>query len=84
MADKWNHMTVKAVGPQIYVVLNGEQIIDMNVDDWTEPHKNPDYVGTRNKFNKAIKDMPRVGHIGFQDHGNPVWYRNVKIKHLDK
>jgi sugar phosphate isomerase/epimerase len=84
MADKWNHMTVKAVGPQIYVVLNGEQIIDMNVDDWTEPNKNPDYVGTQNKFNTAIKDMPRVGHIGFQDHGDPVWYRNVRIKHLDK
>ncbi len=41
---------------------------------------NPD--GTSNKFNTAYKDMPRKGHIGFQDHGQPVWFRNMKIKQL--
>jgi len=56
------------------------QIIDMDVDLWTEPHKNPD--GTANKFNTAIKDMPRVGHIGLQDHDQPIWYRNIRIRAL--
>jgi len=23
------------------------------------------------------------GYIGFQDHGNDVWYRNIRIKILD-
>jgi len=77
---RWNRMTITAKANKIYVVLNGEEIIDMDLDLWTEPHKNPD--GTRNKFNTAYKDMPRVGHIGFQDHGDPVWYRNIKIKKL--
>jgi len=77
-AGAWNHMTIQAMGPMIYVVMNGVQIIDMNVNEWDTPHKNKD--GSRNKFSKAIKDMPREGFIGFQDHGQPVWYRHVRIK----
>ena len=74
-------MTITAEANKIYVVMNGEEIIDMDLDLWTEPHKNPD--GTPNKFNTAYRDMPRVGHIGFQEHGDPVWYRNIKIKPLN-
>ena len=64
----------------IQVVLNGKQIIDMNVDHWTTGNQNPD--GRRNKFATAIKDFARKGHIGLQDHGRPVWYRNIRIKRL--
>ncbi len=77
---EWNRMTITAQGSLIKVVMNGEQIIDMDLDLWTEAHKNPD--GTPNKFGTAYKDMPRVGKIGFQDHGDPVWYRNIKIREL--
>ncbi len=82
MAGGWHHVTIKAREPMVYAVIDGKIIIEMNLDDWNEPHKNPD--GTRNKFNKALKDMPRRGHIGFQDHGDPVWFRNIKIKSLEK
>jgi len=77
---EWNHTVVTCRGSHINIVMNGDEIIDMNLDDWTEPHQNPD--GTKNKFHTAYKDMPRVGHIGLQDHGRPVWYRNVRIKPL--
>ena len=79
-AGEWNHYTITCKANKIYVVHNGEQIIDMDLNLWTEPHKNPD--GTRNKFKTAYKDMAREGHIGFQDHGQPVWFRNLKIKSL--
>jgi hypothetical protein len=63
------------------VVLNGEEVIDMDLNLWMEAHKNPD--GTSNKFNTAYKDMPRVGNIGLQYHNHPIWFRNIKIKSLD-
>ena len=80
-AEQWNHVILTCKDNKIYVVMNGRQIIDMDLNLWTQPHKNPD--GTKNKFSTAYKDMPRKGHIGFQDHGKPVWYRNMSIKSLD-
>jgi sugar phosphate isomerase/epimerase len=79
--DQWNHYVITCLDNKIYVNLNGQDIIDMNLDRWTKPHQNPD--GTRNKFNTAYKDMPRIGNLGFQYHGNPVWFRNLKIKSFD-
>jgi len=78
---EWNHYVITCLDNKIYVNLNGEDIIDMDLNQWTEAHKNPD--GTQNKFTAAYKDMPREGHLGFQYHGNPVWFRNLKIKSLD-
>lgn len=78
---QWNHYIITSLDNKIYVNLNGEDIIDMDLDLWTEPHKNPQ--GTKNKFPTAYKDMPREGHLGFQFHGNPVWFRNLKIKSFD-
>ncbi|MFM7603797.1 MAG: DUF1080 domain-containing protein [Prosthecobacter sp.] len=82
---EWNHYTISCKGPQVTVVLNGETIIDANLDNWPETGKNPD--GTPNKFKKALKDFARSGPIGLQGlHGKaqaPVWYRNLKIKTLE-
>jgi hypothetical protein len=77
---EWNQYVITCVDNKIQVNLNGEQIIDMDLNRWTEAHKNPD--GTKNKFNTAYKNMPREGKIGLQYHGDPVWYRNIKIKQL--
>ena len=76
----WNKMVITAHGALLKVQLNGEQIIDMNLDRWTEPGLNPD--GTKNKFKTPLKSFKREGHIGFQDHGADVAYRNVRIKPL--
>jgi len=83
---EWNHYVITCLDNKIYVNLNGEDIIDMDLDHWTEAHKNPDppiAAGTKNKFNIAYKDMAREGHIGFQYHGNPIWFKNLRIKPLD-
>lgn len=77
---EWNRVQIRCQGGRIAIVLNDEPIIDVDLDRWTEPQKNPD--GTKNKFTKAMKDFARWGYIGLQDHGRPVWYRNIRIKVL--
>jgi sugar phosphate isomerase/epimerase len=77
---EWNRYTIITRANRIYVILNGEQVIAMDLDQWTEAHRNPD--GTPNKFDYAYKDMSREGHVGLQYHGSPVRFRNVRIKPL--
>ena len=79
-AGEWNNATITCDGALITVDLNGHRIIEMNVDEWDTPGRNPD--GTENKFKNALSQFPREGYIGFQDHGHPVWYRNVRIRNL--
>ena len=73
-------MTLIAKGPRITLKINGEQVVDVDVDDWDTAGKNPD--GTPNKFKTALKDLPRTGRIGFQNHGQVVWFRDIKIRDL--
>jgi len=77
---EWNHIEITCEKSKISVVLNGEAVASIDVDKWTEAGKNPD--GTENKYKKALKDFPREGLLGFQDHGKPCWFKNVKLKKL--
>ncbi len=78
---EWNDLRLICRGPRVELHLNGVRSFAVNVDDWTEAGKNPD--GTANKFKKAIKDFPRTGKVGLQNHGQPVWFKDVVIKALD-
>lgn len=77
---EWNHAIITADGNLITVELNGQEIARMDLDQWTEGGKNPD--GSKNKYHTALKDYKRDGHIGFQDHGATVAYRNIRVKRL--
>lgn len=67
-------------GPNIKVSLNGEQILDVNLDDHErviQRHDGSDAV--------PLKERPRKGHIGFQElsrGGGHVQIRNAKLKEL--
>jgi hypothetical protein len=71
-------MTIACKGTRIRVVLNGQTVIDADLGRWTEAGKNPD--GSPNKLRMALRDMPRRGYVGLQDHGKPVWFRNLRIR----
>lgn len=79
-AGEWHRFVIVAKGPQITVSLDGQEVTKANLDQWTAGHKNPD--GSKNKFDKAYKDMPRVGRLGLQYHGHPIAFRNLFVEKL--
>jgi hypothetical protein len=80
LSPEWNSIQITAKGPHLDVEVNGQHVAQLNCDEWTTPHQGPD--GRRNKFSRAIKDFPRKGYLGFQDHGHKVWFKNVKLLDL--
>jgi len=76
---EWNRCKLICKGPEVSFHLNGKRAFKINLDDWKEVGKNPD--GSENKFKTALKDLPRKGRIGFQNHGQVVWFRKISIKY---
>jgi len=75
---EWNHVLIRCDRNLIDITLNGDHVTHMDLDQFTEPSKRPD--GTTHKFTGiAYKDFPRSGYIGLQDHGRPVWFKNIKL-----
>ena len=79
--EDWNRMVITCQGSKVSVALNGETVSEADLDRWVEARKNPD--GSLNKFRRPLKDFARQGYIGLQDHGSPVWFRNIRINALE-
>jgi Domain of Unknown Function (DUF1080) len=79
---QWNHMMITCDGPKLAVEVNGELVTQMNLDEWTLPNRRPD--GSEHKFDIAYKGHPGFGYIGLQDHGAACWYKNIKIKPINR
>jgi hypothetical protein len=77
---EWNHIIITSDRNRMSVVLNGEPVSRIDLDEFREPNKRPD--GSAHKFDVAYKDHPRKGYIGLQDHGSDCWFRNIKLKRL--
>lgn len=72
-AFEWNEMQIVAHGAHVEVWLNGEQIIEANLDEYDRP------IG---KFSVPLKELPRSGYIGFQDHGCPLAFKDIYLTEL--
>lgn len=76
---EWHRMRITCDGPRISATVDGETTIDVDIDDWETPGENPD--GTENKFTGyAMKDLPRRGRFGLQDHGGRIRFRNLRLR----
>lgn len=69
-AGAWNTMRIVARGRRVQVEVNGKTVVDANLDD----HRD------------AVKEHPGIrradGHVGLQDHGGTLEFRNLHIKEL--
>ncbi|TAK99050.1 MAG: DUF1080 domain-containing protein [Verrucomicrobia bacterium] len=71
---EWNEEEISAVGRQIRVTLNGQVILDANLNDVTDAEKIRKHPGL----------FRERGHIGFLGHGDHVEFRNLRIKDLSQ
>jgi hypothetical protein len=68
----WNTYVIVCKGKKVSVTLNGTKIVDADLGDHEEKHgkRHPGILRTK-------------GHVGFQEHGGKVEFRNVFIKELE-
>ena len=74
-SGEWNFMEVTVRGPTLQVELNGTRILDTDLSKVTE--------GSRTKARTPAR-IALVGHFGFCGHNDPVAFRNIEIKRLEK
>ena len=77
-AGEWNTSEVIVKGSHVEHWLNGKRVLQYELDS-------PELRAAvaKSKFKDIARfGKPQKGHILIQDHGDQVWYRNVRIKPL--
>ena len=71
-AGQWNQEEIVADGSRIKVTLNGTVILEADLSKIDKPMDGQPHPGLHNA----------KGHIGWLGHGDPVAFRNVRIKEI--
>jgi len=77
---QWNTSKIVLQGKKVEHWLNGTKVVDAEIDsaDWKAKVESSKFK-TWEKFGKN-----KSGHLCFQDHGDKVWYRSIKVKVLSE
>ena len=87
--DEWNKTTVLVYKGTVVHGQNGENVLEYHLwtPQWTDMLQASKF--SQEKWPLAFELLNncggpnREGYIGLQDHGDDVWFRNIKIKILD-
>ena len=77
---EWNSMHIIADGRNITIILNGETVVQANLDN----HKDRAQPDPKSKKRAHPGLLNGKGHIGFQSYNYRVDFRNVQIRELRK
>lgn len=77
-AEEWNRVKIVKNQGKVEHWLNGAMVVsfDMNTEEFRKLYENSKFSNLPNFINNG------PGHISLQDHGNKVWFKNIKIKPL--
>jgi len=73
---EWNHARIVVDRGHVEHWLNGQQTVEYEIEsaEWEE-------LFEASKFaDHPLYGRTQVGHIGLQEYGDYVWYRNIKIR----
>ncbi len=78
-AGEWNTVKIMVYKGTVVHYQNGEKVLEYHLwtDDWKKMVANSKFKDFKNFVDTATE-----GYIGLQDHGDDVWYRNIKIRKL--
>jgi Domain of Unknown Function (DUF1080) len=77
-AGQWNSTRILVRGAHVEHWLNGEKVVEYEL--WTPEWKT---LVANNKFKQwPSYGMAKSGHIGLQDHGDTVAFKNIKLRVL--
>jgi len=78
-AGEWNTVKIMVYKGTVVHYQNGVQVLEYHLwtDDWKKMCANSKF-----KDYKWFVDTAPEGYIGLQDHGDDVWYRNIKIRKM--
>jgi len=79
-AGEWNTMLITVKNGKVTHVQNGVKVVEYEL--WTPAW---DALVANSKFKTFpgfTEGISKEGYIGLQDHGYPVWFRNIKIHEL--
>jgi dipeptidyl aminopeptidase/acylaminoacyl peptidase len=79
-AGEWNTIVIRVENGKVTHTQNGEKVVEyeMWTPAWDEMVNNSKF----RRFPGWQEGIAKEGYIGLQDHGYPVWFRNIKIREL--
>ncbi len=80
-AGKWNTCLIKVKDGKASITMNGTEVVSYThwTEEWDQLVENSKFK----RFDGFKEGISREGYIGLQDHGYPVWFRNIKIRELE-
>ncbi len=81
---EWNTARVVVNDGKVTHYQNGEVVLEYELwtPEWTERLQNCKFSETEWPAAFVLLNTKHGGYMAFQDHGDEVWYRNIRVKEL--